>query len=167
MPRRSFCGVRVVFRKTKRGLCLWEAYPPKRRPVSAVGGTAGHALPHDLTQFLVERELGHRYGFWGCLADGATFRSLEWGGRRRTPQGRALIVAHVEDLDRAEDDANAHDRAWREGRPTPLAPVFEEMRSRWLALPEGGEIELDFPLSPPSSPDRRRRRVAASRQHSN
>jgi hypothetical protein len=142
--------VLVVFRKAKRGLCAWEAHPPKRRPVAAIGGPGGHGLPHDLLQLLVERELGHRHGFWGCLADGASFRSLVWGGRRRTPQGRAVIASHLTELDAAERDANAEAQAWRHGVATAMTPVLVEMRERWLALPEGGEIELDFPLTRPA-----------------
>jgi hypothetical protein len=141
--------VRVVFRKGKRDLCLWVAYPPKRRPVTAVGGPAGRGLPHDLLQLLVERELGHRHGFWGCLAHGATFRSLVPGGRRRTPQGKAVIARHVADLDAAERDADAHARAWLHGLETSTTPILDDMRERWLALAEGGGIELDFHLAGP------------------
>lgn len=138
--------MRVVFRKMKRDLCVWEAHPPRRRPVSGVGGPGRRGLPHDLLQFLVEREMDHAYGFWGCLGAGATFRSLEWGGRRRTPQGRAIIAAHVAELDAAEHEADAQAQAWREGRVTPMTALFDEMEARWVALPEGSEIELDFPL---------------------
>lgn len=156
--------MRVVFRKGKRDLCLWEAFVPKRRPVVGVGGTGGRGLPHDLAQFLVEREHGHRHGFWGCLADGATFRSLVSAGRRRTPQGKAVIAGHVADLDAAEADANGHVHAWLQGLPTPLAPVLDDMRARWAALPEGGEIDLDFPLGATSRRGGRGTRPSPSRR---
>jgi hypothetical protein len=154
--------VRVVFRKVKRGWCVWEAFVPKRRAVTAMGGTAGRGLPHDLAQFLVEREHGHRHGFWGRVADGATFRSFVSMGRRRTPQGKAVIQRHAGELDAAEADANGHVHAWLQGLPTPLAPTFDEMRARWLALPEGGELELDFPLATGADGGRPRRRQAAT-----
>lgn len=136
--------MRVVFRKDERSACWWTAYPPKRRPLSSIGGTAGRGLPHDLAQFLVEREHGHRYGFWGCLADGATFRSLVRTGRRRTRPGVALIARHVSDLDAAEADANLHVGAWREGRDTPLGSLLDEYRRAWLAMPSGAELDLVF-----------------------
>lgn len=136
--------MRVVFRKNDRGLCSWTAYPPKRRPISGIGGVAGRGLPHDLAQFLVERELGHRYGFWGCLADGATFRSLVKSGRKRTRPGAAVIAEHVDDLDAAKADANLHVGIWRDGGATPLGPLLTEVRQRWLDLPSGGEMDLVF-----------------------
>jgi hypothetical protein len=139
--------VLVTFRKEKRGVCMWTAFPAKRRPVGAVGGGGFGTLPHDLAQFVVERELGHRHGFWGCLADGATFRTVARSsrGRRRTPQGKAVIAAHVAELDAAEHDAHVHVAAWLGGRPTPVATALDELRTAWLALPEHGELTLEFP----------------------
>jgi hypothetical protein len=32
-------------------------------------------LPHDLAHFVVEREVGCRFGFCGCIAAGANFRA--------------------------------------------------------------------------------------------
>jgi hypothetical protein len=48
---------------------------------------AGGDLPHDLVTFVIEDALAIEHGFWGCVAAGATFRTL---GRRRTPQGREV-----------------------------------------------------------------------------
>lgn len=142
----TFWPVIVVFRKQKRDLCLWTAFPEKRRPISAVGGGGFRCLPHDLGQLVVEKELGHRYGFWGCLADGATFRSVaRGGGPKRTPRGTQLIASHVVELDAAEHDAVAHTTAWREGRPTPLADALTAVHQAWLAVAEHDELTLDFP----------------------
>jgi hypothetical protein len=96
--------MRVVFAKAKRGLCVWTAYPPKRRPVTAGGGgsTGTCPLPHDLAQLVVERELGLEHGFWGCVAAGATFRTLVRGGRKRTRPGVEIILARVDEIDAAE-----------------------------------------------------------------
>jgi hypothetical protein len=144
--RRSAYGgsVRVVFCKDERALCWWTAYPPKRRPITSNGGRAGRGLPHDLAQFLVERDRHHRYGFWGCLAEGATFRSLVKSGRKRTRPGTAVIAAHVEELDAAESDANFHVGLWRNGRPTPLAALLDDYRRQWLHLRPGDTLELEF-----------------------
>jgi hypothetical protein len=53
---------------------------------------SGGNLPHDLTQFVVEATLGVQEGFWGLLANGATFESV--AGRRSTKPGRQLIRPH-------------------------------------------------------------------------
>ena len=137
----------VVFRKEKRDLCVWTAYPRKRRPITSIGGGGFRCLPHDLAQFVVERELGHRHGFWGCLADGATFRTVVRTNRRirRTPQGKAVIAAHVAELDAAEHDAHEHVLAWRRGEPTPVAAALGQAHRAWLALPEQGELTLELP----------------------
>jgi hypothetical protein len=140
--------MRVVFEKRKRGLCWWTAYPPKRRPVSANGGgSTGHfPIPHDLAQLVVERELGHRYGFWGCVADGATFRTLVRGGRKRTKPGVALIRDHVPEIDAAEHAFHLEISAWLRGETTPATAALAEVLEQWQALAEHESFEVEFPL---------------------
>jgi hypothetical protein len=53
-------------------------------------------LPHDLAQFVVEGILGLQHGFWGLLANGATFKSVP--GRRRTKPGQQVIRGYREAL---------------------------------------------------------------------
>ena len=142
--------MRVVFEKRKRELCWWTAYPPKRRPVSAIGGT-GHArirIPHDLAQFVVERELGYRHGFWGCVADGASFRSLVQGGRKRTQPGKAIIANHVAEIDAAEHAFHHHIGLWLRREDTPALRALDEAFEAWTLLSEHGSFDLDFPLAP-------------------
>lgn len=142
--------MRVVFQKHKRQLCTWTAYPPKRRPVSAHGGGGtGHCpLPHDLAQLVIERELGHRFGFWGCVADGATFRTLVRGGRRRTRPGVELIREHVDEIDEAEHVFHRVVGQWMRGEPTPADDALDDALVRWRALAEHESFEIDFPVSP-------------------
>ena len=78
---------------------------------------AGGDLPHDLATYVIEAALGLEHGFWGCVADGATFKTL---GRKRTPQGRAVIGRHAAELDAAEIEVNAVYFAWRRGESTPV-----------------------------------------------
>lgn len=161
--------MRVVFSKGKRGLCTWTAYPAKRRPVTGIGGNLGRTMPHDLLQFLVERELGHRHGFWGCMADGATFLSLadRRGRGRPTAHGRSIISAHLEELNAAEGAANREFAALRDGVRTTLTDVLEGMRQQWIAVPEGGSLELVFtPLvdAPPHHPATPKQRSGGRRQ---
>lgn len=103
---------------------------------------AGGDLPHDLHTFVIEAALGIEHGFWGCVAAGATFRTL---GRKRTPQGRAVILRHVADLDAAEARVNEVYGAWRAGRPTSVAGDLDAMLQRWRALADGEELTLTWP----------------------
>ena len=103
---------------------------------------AGADLPHDLSTFVIERELRLEHGFWGCVADGATFRSL---GRRRTPQGRTVIQRNLVDLDRAEEQVNAIFFAWRAGGPTVADQALDSMLEQWRALGDGDELVLEWP----------------------
>ena len=103
---------------------------------------AGGDLPHDLSTFVIEQ------GFWGCIAAGATFKTL---GRKRTPQGRAVITRHLHELDDAEQRVNAIYFAWRAGQPTSLDCELDSMLVRWRALADGGELVVTWPLHTPSS----------------
>src|SRR5205085_8343954 len=116
--------MRVEFYKGGEGrLCGWVAAPPKRRPFQGTTMAAGRDLPHDLTQFVVERALGIRDGFWGVLAHGGSFASVR--GRRPTQPGRALVRAHTTGLVAAEGVVNAHYLAWRRGDATPVRPALD------------------------------------------
>src|SRR5438034_7477774 len=89
--------MRVEFYKSGDGrLCGWVAAPPHRRAFQGSTMAAGRSLPHDLTQFTIERALDVRNGFWGLLAHGAWFPSVP--GRRPTREGRALARAHRDAL---------------------------------------------------------------------
>ncbi len=135
--------VEVRFQDVDDGrLCRWDAVRGKRTKVPGPTMAAGRTLPHDLSTFVVEADLGLAHGFWGCVVAGATFRSLP---RRRTPQGRAVIRAHVADLDRAEALVGAEVRTWlRGGRPA-VAAALDAMLVRWRSLPPDGRSVLRWP----------------------
>lgn len=116
---------------------------------------AGGDLPHDLYTFVIEEALGLEHGFWGCIAAGATFKTL---GRKRTPQGKAVIARHLDDLDEAEARVNEIYFAWRAGESTPLDGELDSMLSRWRALSDGEELELPWPIRPPATRRRQRSR---------
>jgi hypothetical protein len=109
---------------------------------------AGGYLPHDLYTFVIEAGLGIEYGFWGCVAAGARFKTL---GRKRTPLGKAVIADHSDDLDAAEARVNEIYFAWRTGEPTPLANELDSMLSRWRALAGGDELALQWPIRQPAT----------------
>jgi hypothetical protein len=56
------------------------------------------------------------------------------------------VRAHTDGLLTVEGLANAHVDAWRRGRPTPVGPALDVMYARWLALPEGAPLVVDWPV---------------------
>jgi hypothetical protein len=139
--------MRVEFYKAAEGrLCGWIATPPHRRSFQGSTMASGRDLPHDLTQFTIERALAIRHGFWGLLSHGASFASVP--GRRPTQPGRALVRAHRAQLDVAEGVVNAYYFAWRSGEVTPVSPSLDEMHTRWRALADGERLVLEWPMHP-------------------
>jgi len=135
--------VEVRFRKGKDGrTCSWTALRRKRNRVPGPAMAAGGDIPHDLATFVIEAALGIRYGFWGCVSEGATFRTL---GRKRTEPGKAVIKRHVEDLDEAETRVNEVYFTWRAGGETPVNTALDEMLDTWRELGEGEELVLTWP----------------------
>ena len=104
---------------------------------------AGRDLPHDLSTFVIEDALAIEHGFWGCVAAGATFKTL---GRKRTAQGKAVISRHVDELDAAETRVNEISFAWRSGTATELDGELAAMLARWRAVPDGGDLVVEWPL---------------------
>ncbi len=131
----------VTFRRQGRG-CSWTARRPPRTVVPGPTMAAGADLPHDLYTFVIEGALGIEHGFWGCVAAGATFKTL---GRKRTPQGKAVIARHLDDLRAAEARVNEIYFAWRNGQPTPIDDELDSMLSRWRASAEGDQLTLQWP----------------------
>ena len=142
--------MQVTFYKVDGGrLCAWTATRPKGKPFQGTTMASGRDVPHDLAQFVVEATLGFEEGFWGLLANGATFESV--AGRRRTRPGRQLIRAHHDALMATEHLVNAHVAAWRAGRSTPAGPALDAMLTRWRALNPGGELHLEWKSHPLTS----------------
>jgi hypothetical protein len=150
--------MRVTFHKRALGQCYWEAVRAKRArvPGCQMGGyVRPGALPHDLAQFVVEAGLGLRHGFWGLVAEGATFESL---GKRRTREGRAVIRAHRDALNAAEALVNAEVQVLEAGGPSVVREEFDRIATQWAQLPEGETLELVW-----SAPVRDLRRSARTR----
>lgn len=158
--------MRVQFYKIDGGrLCGWLAEPPKRRPFQGTTMAAGRDLPHDLNQFVIERELEIANGFWGLLAHGASFASVP--GRRMTRPGRALERAHRDALMAVEGVVNGHYYAWKRGEPTPLRAALDAMHARWRALGVNEKLTLEWPIRPlpEHASSRRHRRSSTVRAH--
>ena len=143
----------VTFRRQGRG-CSWIALRPPRTIVPGPTMAAGADLPHDLYTFVIEEALAIEFGFWGCVAAGATFKSL---GRKRTPQGNAVIARHLDELGSAEVRVNEIYFAWRAGEPTPLDNELDAMLARWRAFGDGEGLALRWPIRQSAT---RRRQVS-------
>jgi hypothetical protein len=157
--------MKVSFEKSDDGRrCSWWAEQPGRRRLrgsTMAARSARTGLPHDLAQFVVEDGLGLEHGFWNLVANGATFERV---GRRRTRPGRQLIAAYRVELNEAEGTVNAHVRAWRDGRPTPVGPALRAMAARWRARRPGEELVVEWPARRLPRPSPRARHVPARRR---
>jgi hypothetical protein len=64
------------------------------------------AIPHDLAHFLIEKTLRLNSGFWGNVAGGAVFKTMEYIGGRRKPKAaarsEALLKTNAAPLNEAE-----------------------------------------------------------------
>jgi hypothetical protein len=147
----------VTFHRKGRG-CSWTALRPPRSVVPGPTMAAGGDLPHDLYTFVIEDKLGLEFGFWGCVAAGATFRTL---GRKQTPQGKAVIARHLDDLDAAEARVNAVYFAWRDGTPTTLDDDLNSTLALWRQVPDGGDLVVEWPIE---RWEGRRRAVSAAQE---
>jgi hypothetical protein len=155
--------MRVEFYNVDDGrLCGWIAAPPHRRPFQGSTMAAGRDLPHDLTQFTIERALDVRDGFWGLLAHGGSFSSVP--GRRPTQPGRALVRAHQAALVAVEGLVNGHYAAWKGGKTTVLKSALDTMYARWLALAPDERLMLEWPVNPLTSSSSPTRRFARLRR---
>ena len=149
-------------------------------------GTATSRLPHDLGHLVVERETGDHEGFWGAVAAGVVFDSMEHLDGRRPPHARerseTAMRERSDGLRRAElmvwvtqriaeQAVTSPERvraATQEALSTfPGASVDEqrviaagralrEAEQRWAALSPGEELVVDWP-------DRRERRPVPHR----
>lgn len=78
---------------------------------------------------------------------GATFKTL---GRKRTLQGKAVISRYLDELEAAEARVNEIYFAWRSGAPTELDDELNTMLECWRALPDGGDLVVEWPARTPA-----------------
>ncbi|GAB3957432.1 hypothetical protein GCM10029978_000110 [Actinoallomurus acanthiterrae] len=138
-------------------------------------GVAGPDLPHDAVHFIVEREMEEDGGFWGAVAAGAVFSSMEHLDGRRPPHAKErserAIRSRSDRLQRAELMAGLVERiaaerltsidavakAAREALSTlpdtkvdeskaiRAATALQDTAGRWAALVPGDELVLEWP----------------------
>ncbi|MFD4139804.1 hypothetical protein [Streptomyces sp. NPDC058572] len=123
--------------------------PDVRLPAQPTGPT----MPHDLVHAAVEQTLGLTDGFWGTVAQGATFQGFEnvVPGRHRR-SGLKVLRRKGEKVMAAEMAVNWAYRVWRglptDGRGTGRSPLeaadlartqaaLDAAAARWAAVAEG------------------------------
>lgn len=137
-------SVKVTFTKlVEKRVTTWTAVRGKRTVVPGSTMALGWGgMPHDLEQMVVEAVVGLEHGFWGSVAQGATFRSL---GRKRTKPGRDVIRRNRIELDLSEHIVHDHVDRWRAGKATPCAAALTEFDRRWRALADGESLTVVWP----------------------
>lgn len=124
--------------------------PDVRLPAAPVGD----GPPHDLVHAAVERGLGLDDGFWGAVAEGATFDGFEFvEPRRHRKSGMKVLRRGGDRVMAAELKVNWVYRAWRGlprtgTGPSPLTDdevalacrAVDEAAERWAGTPEGGVL---------------------------
>jgi hypothetical protein len=131
-------------------------------------------IPHDLTHYVVERELGLRNGFWGSVADGAIFDGMRVLEGRQPPHagersrqllkanhygvlcaevvvGTVLRVVQDERLEPASFLVEAPGLRTRKDRDAlleRLRPAVEAMCTLWQEIPLGDTLLVTWPERP-------------------
>jgi hypothetical protein len=108
----------------------------------------GHmfAIPHDLAHLAVEEALGLDRGFWGSVASGAVFPSMNHlSGRRRPHAGersRELLKANRDTITEAETLVSLFNTALQQGHGADSAVLRARLREqRWTPA---GQSERQF-----------------------
>jgi len=121
---------------------------------------------HDLTHYVVERELGFRRGFFGLIAEGWDIEDTTGKSARGPLPAETLAVEHLVGLIGLERSggtrwsaAELNEQLAALGVDASRGPAEEDLariRSRigdlllrWYELPAGGTLELPFDRSEP------------------
>lgn len=130
------------FKLVEKRASYWEAQCGQ----STIPGTSmalGRGdMPHDLIQFVAEATAGMSDGFWGSVADGATFKSI---GRKRTRAGQAVIAKNRDGLARSEGLAGRCHAEWLAGVDSPTSRALTMADQAWRALGDGDSFTLSWP----------------------
>jgi hypothetical protein len=92
-------------------------------------------LPHDLAHFVIEREVGCRFGFWGCVAAGANFQSMTLVEGRRPPhwteRSKEVLRRHHDQLTEAEGLVGLLLELFHEGLGNDDEALSRRLARRW------------------------------------
>jgi hypothetical protein len=157
-------------------------------------GTATSRLPHDLGHLVVERATGDHGGFWGAVAAGVVFASMEHLDGRRPPHARerseAAMRERADGLRRAELMVWLTERVARDGvtdsrrvgamaaealssfpeaqidaeRVLAAASALRTAEERWAELSPGEELVEQWPERRPARATAQPRRPGPRRR---
>ena len=95
------------------------------------------AIPHDLAHYVIEKALQLKHGFWGNVAAGAVFPSMNYiGGRRRPHAGErsvSLLKANAPQLNEAEVVVRIFNDTIEQGHSQTSRVLRERLKQRWNA----------------------------------
>ena len=99
------------------------------------------SLPHDLMHLIVENGLSLKCGFWGSIADGAKFSSLQIVGGRQRPKANErseeLLKANQKSLSDAEMIVGAFQTVLHEGLEPPIDQLAHMLRGGGFNIDDG------------------------------
>ena len=123
--------MQVNFVRSERNSCETVVERDDGVVVRSVQPLRGSRPPHDLVHFAVESALELGEGLWGCIAEGAEFKSFEHvSGRRRPHAGersREILRAARRQLTTAEVLAGAVERLAHTGWQSDLPRLSREV----------------------------------------
>ena len=188
-------GVRVTFPRLTDGTRTYSVVERSDGVRYRVyDGTATSRLPHDLGHLIVERETGDHGGFWGAVAAGVVFSSMEHLDGRRPPHARqrseAAMRERSDSLRRAELMVWLTERVARDGVTAPqqvramaaealssfpeaqvdaeqvlaAARALRAAAERWAELSPGKELVVEWPDGRPRRAASRSRRPEPRRR---
>jgi hypothetical protein len=136
--------VRVEFwRDDEAKVTGWDVFLAGRRPVRGSVMALGRGISsHDLDQYVVEAATRYRNGFWGLVAQGATFRSMH---KTVTKPGRAIIVRHRRELTYSERLAATHVAAWRCQQETTVTIALDMASAQFRRLGASDRLIFEWP----------------------
>jgi len=169
--RRRAVAMEITF--TKTGARTYEVVARRDDGVTLRVRTPDKplAIPHDMAHYVVEREMSFDGGFWGSIAAGAVFGTVQIVSGRQPPhvaeQSAALIKAsyreqaaaelYVAVMQRIASEGKERDwryvnscldEVWRPFRwprpPVTAEDALREAGERWVALPVGEAVTVTW-----------------------
>lgn len=171
--------MQIIFTRKSERDCTIQCRCDGGRVLAVRPPSRQKGLPHDLAHYVVERELGVAWGFWGLIAHGATFHSVtHCSGPKRLHAdevGRRLLNAYHEHLSGAEMLVTVLVQIWQGAREihhketqAALAQAshradvtmdrdamrracegLTRMETQWLSLDWNQSLTVDWPIFSP------------------
>lgn len=103
---------------------------------SVLGVGHNFAIPHDVAHLVVEKALRLSRGFWGSIADGAVFPTMNYESGRRRPnaaeRSKAVLRANAEALSEAEILVRIFNDTIEQGHHEASTLLRRRLSERWV-----------------------------------